>query len=612
MCGIICFNGNINCIDFLLDGLKQLQNRGYDSAGICCIHNNQFKIVKFASTNSKSGIELIEELKDIFKNDLIGIGHTRWATHGAKTDNNAHPHIDNSGNFALVHNGIIENYIELKDFLIKNNYNFLSETDTEIIVNLISFNYNITKDTIKSIELTIKKLKGTWGLAILSLYEPNKIFLTRHGSPLLVGKNNYFCIGTSEYSGFNNKLKDYIVLNNNDICIIENNKEINIKTNDEYFFKKLENNISDLSPFPYKYWIQKEIEEQIASSIRAISLGARLLSNSEVRLGGLQNNTTELIIIDNLIILGCGTSYYAGLLGTYYFKDLCNFNTVQVFDGAEFTDKDIPKIGKTAIIFLSQSGETKDLHRCIEIANENNLFMIGVVNVVDSMIAREVHCGVYINAGREVSVASTKAFTGQVIILSMIAIYFSQIHNINRNKRMNYIKDLKNLVIDIEKTINISKEIMELWSERIAKSQNLFILGKGKAEAIAKEGSLKIKEISYIHAEGYSTSSLKHGPFGLLQKNFPCIFIVNDDNFLNKNLNAIEEVNSRLADIFIISSVEKLNLNLKKNIINIPNNKTFGDLLSVIPLQYLSFYLALKKGNNPDFPRNLAKVVTVE
>jgi glucosamine--fructose-6-phosphate aminotransferase (isomerizing) len=612
MCGIICFNGNIKCINFLLNGLKQLQNRGYDSAGICCIQDNQFKIIKFASTNNKNGIELIEECKDIFNNDFIGIGHTRWATHGAKTDYNAHPHIDNTGNFALVHNGIIENYLELKDFLIKNGYEFKSETDTEIIVNLISYNYNITKDTLKSIQITINELQGTWGLAILSLYEPNKIFLTRHGSPLLVGKTDRFGIGTSEQSGFDNKLKDYIVLNNEDICIIENNKELFIKTNDKYNLKKIENNRFDISPSPYKYWIQKEIEEQIDSSLRAISLGGRLLSNSEVRLGGLQNYTSELIEINNIIILGCGTSYHSGLLATYYFKDLCNFNTVQVFDGAEFTNKDIPKIGKTAVIFLSQSGETKDLHRCIDIANENNLFMIGVVNVVDSMIAREVHCGVYINAGREVSVASTKAFSGQVIILSMIAIYFSQIHDINKNKRLNYIKDLKKLIQDIEKTLIISRELMNVWAEKISKNKNLFILGKGKAEAIAKEGSLKIKEISYIHAEGYSTSSLKHGPFGLLEKDFPCIFIINDDNFINKNINAIEEVNSRLADIFIISSVDNFNLYSEKNIINIPNNKTFGDLLSVIPLQYLAYYLAIQKNYNPDYPRNLAKVVTVE
>ena len=311
--------------------------------------------------------------------------------------------------------------------------------------------------------------------------------------------------------------------------------------------------------------------------------------------------------IDNLILLGCGTSYYAGLLGINYFKDLCNFNTIQIYDGAEFTKKDIPNIGKTALLLLSQSGETKDLHRCISIGKENNLFLIGVINVVDSMIAREVNCVCYLNAGREVAVASTKSFTSQSIILSMIAIWFSQIHNINFGKRKEYINCLRNLSNDIKKTIEISKKNKDIIN--IIDKPNLFILGKGETEAIAKEGSLKIKEITYIHAEGYSSSSLKHGPFALLNKNFPVIIIAIKDNFYNKNINAYEQVKSRNSPIIFITDNSECKYDNK---LIIPFNKIYGSLLSIIPIQLFSYYLAIKKNINPDKPRNLAKVVTVE
>jgi glucosamine--fructose-6-phosphate aminotransferase (isomerizing) len=343
--------------------------------------------------------------------------------------------------------------------------------------------------------------------------------------------------------------------------------------------------------------------------LRAISLGGRLLSNNKVNLGGLNENIYKLRELDNLIVLGCGTSYHAGMIGIHYFKEICDFNSVQLFDGAEFEKHDVPKKGKTGLILLSQSGETKDLHRCIQIANESELFMIGVVNVVDSLISREVHCGCYLNAGREVAVASTKAYTSQVILLNMIAIWFAQIKNIHELKRINMIKDLRQLYLDIEKTIGLCEksipEIIPLFNDK----KSCFLLGKNKGESIAREGALKIKEISYIHAEGYSTSSLKHGPFALLEKDFPVILIAPEDEFYSKSLNAYEEIQSRHAEIIIITDDKKCD---KKNCIQIPYNATFIHLLSVIPLQLLAYELSLSRGLNPDMPRNLAKVVTVE
>ena len=362
------------------------------------------------------------------------------------------------GKIVLVHNGIIENYAELKQNLENKNILFKSQTDTEVIVNLLAVNYNALGDFVKALQLTLTQLEGTWGLTILNLDEPDKLYCVRHGSALLVSPNDEFAIIASEQSGFNGLVNNYFVLDSNDICILElKDNKVQVNTSKKYELKDVTKGNFDLSPEPYPHWTIKEINEQFDSSLRAISFGGRLLDNKVV-LGGLETHKNILGEVDNLIFLGCGTSYYSGMCAIHYFKDLCNFNTLQLFDGAEFTEKDIPKLGKTALLFLSQSGETKDLHRCIEIGKSNDLFMIGVINVVDSMIAREVHCGCYLNAGREVGVASTKAFTSQVILLSMMAIWFSQIQNKSQNKRKVYIDCLRKLPYDIKKTIQISLE----------------------------------------------------------------------------------------------------------------------------------------------------------
>jgi len=539
-------------------------------------------------------------------NHCIGIGHTRWATHGSKTDINSHPHIGKHGNFALVHNGIIENYKTLKKELEKNNIYSISETDSEIIVNLIEFYYNSLANVKMAIEATLERLEGTWALVILYKREPNTLYCTRKGSPILISTQNNYALIASEQSAFCNKTNNYIVLNNNDICkLCLEEGEIKIISKGKYNPIKIKNTNIKLSPYPYKYWTEKEIYEQKNSSLRTISLGGRLLSNYEVKLGGLDDKKNYLKNINNIILLGCGTSYYAGMCGLIYIKELCDFNTAQLIDGADFQLYDIPKNGPTALIFLSQSGETKDLYRCLEMVKNNDIITIGIINVVDSLIAREVDCGCYLNAGREVGVASTKSFVSQVILLSMIAIWFAQIKNINLNQRKKYIKDLRNLSLDIKtilETNNID-EFLPLFGN------NCFVLGKGMGEAIAKEGALKIKELSYIHAEGYSTSSLKHGPFALLEPNFPVILISPTNKHFSKNMNAYEEIKSRHATIILITDNTKLNV---PNTIHIPTNKTYNDLLCIIPLQLMSFKLSLLRECEIDFPRNLAKVVTVE
>ena len=605
MCGIISFFGT-DCFEYLINGLKQLQNRGYDSAGICGINKDRKWVIhKYASTENINALNELEKRKDEYKGITNGIAHTRWATHGPKTDINSHPHMSQSGLFSIVHNGIIENFHSLKQMLIENGFAFQSETDSEVIANLLEFNYE--GDVKMCIQKTINNLEGTWGLAIICLEFPEQLFCTRHGSPLLVGKDDNIAIVTSEQSGFCGLMNDYIVLQNNDICLIEKiENKIAVITNESYDLKKTTASQFISSPHPYPHWTLREINEQIDSSLRAISLGGRLLSNNEVKLGGLDENKVELMEINHLVLLGCGTSYFSGLMAIHFFKELGNFHSVQILDGADFNENDIPKNGKTALVLISQSGETKDLHRCIQIGKQHDLFLIGLVNVVDSLIAREVHCGCYLNAGREVAVASTKAYSSQVILLSMMAVWFAQQRDLYPLKRTQYVKDIRNLHYDIQYTLEKNTFTDDLLD--IVNKPSCFLLGKGKGESVAKEGALKIKEISYIHAEGYSTSSLKHGPFALLEKDFPVILLAPHNEHYSKSENAYEEIKSRHASIVWITNKESD----KQNCLYVANNETFLDLLMVIPLQLMAYHLSVKKELNPDMPRNLAKVVTVE
>ena len=615
MCGIIGILSisDLNIYNFLINSLIQLQNRGYDSSGICLINKNDFIINKFASSITEDSIE---KLKNIscenldFKNINIGIGHNRWATHGPKNDINSHPHISNNQNIVVIHNGIIENYKKLKDFLKNKGYKFYSSTDTEVIANLLEYNSINEQNFSNVIKNTIDNLQGTYGLIILNKIENNRIYCVRNGSPLLLGYNDDYAIVTSEQNGFCNKVNTYITLNNDDICYLEyNNNKINIFHNYTYDFKNI--NLIDFeeSPEPYEHWTIKEIYEQPQKILNSINLGGRILNKTKVKLGGCDQFIDKLKSINNIILLGCGTSYHSCMYGKYFLKKICNFDLIQLFDGADFEEDDIPKKGETLIIFVSQSGETKDLHRCIDIAKKYNVFTLGIINVVDSLIAREVECGIYCNAGREMGVASTKAFTTQIICLCLLSCWFSQIHEINENLRMEIIKDLQNLSYDFQNCLNIVNNQIKDIEHIISNSNNLFILGKNMDESIAREGSLKIKEISYIHSEAYSSSSLKHGPFALLDENMPVILLNNNHLYESKVLNAFEEIKSRNSPIIFITN----NKNLKfPNTIYIPNNKSFSSLLGIIPLQLIAYYTSIKRNINPDKPKNLAKVVTVE
>ena len=619
MCGILGIIGYIDGFDITIQGLKMLLNRGYDSCGIASISNNNELIVhKYADILNRNMIELLESHKNDFNNCEMLISHSRWATHGGKTDENAHPHVDYKNRIVLVHNGIIENYFELKVELEKDfGVNFKSQTDTEVIVNLISVYYDKCNfDLEKAITMATQRLQGTWALEIMCIDNLNRLYCARHGSPLLIGFGDNFAIATSEQSGFCNYVKNYICLNDGDIVLLEK-VDGNIKFEKKYLYKikDITGEKIETTPYPYSHWTLKEIHEQIESCKRSINFGGRLLDNDKVKLGGLDDNVDKLTNAEHIIILGCGTSLNAGIHGVSFFKDLVDFNTVQSFDAGEFHERDIPKHGKTILIMLSQSGETKDLHRCISIAKKYDLFTIGIINVVDSLIAREVDCGCYLNAGKEVGVASTKAFTSQIIVLSLVAIWFAQTKNINKDKRKEYINCLRNLSNDIKETISKSKDDCKQIADFLKDKTSCFILGKGLMESYAREGALKIKEISYIHAEGYSAVSLKHGPFSLLDENIPVIIInpypedKNNIDYLRVE-STIEEVASRYAPIILITN-SKEECKKTKFIVRVETNKVYEGILHLIPMQLIAYYLSVSKGINPDMPKNLAKCVTV-
>lgn len=621
MCGICGYIGYENAFNYGFLSIVRLLNRGYDSVGVTTIENTQnynyFLTHKYASdSNQMADVKIIKHQNE--HSGTLSIFHSRWAVCGGKTDINSHPHTDYYNKFSLVHNGIIENYVELKKFLMKKDYKFKSETDTEVIANLISYYYNDNHDPINAIRMAIQNLDGTYALAILCVDTPDCLYCIRHGSPLLVGfsKNDTFSMIVSECYGFDRKIKRYFCLDNHDIIqLTKEDDKVVMKS----FGNKLYENIKlDLSeevqtPEPYPHWTIKEINEQSTSCIYATGMGGRICDDYSVKLGGLEQYHNLLENIDNVIFLGCGTSYNACLLSSIIFKDLCKFNIVQVFDGGEFSMKDIPKCGKSCFIFVSQSGETKDLHRCIELLNEyrnsgHNLTTIGVINVVDSLIAREVDCGVYLNCGRENGVASTKAFSSQVIVLTLIAIWFAQNDCETKEKRKIYLDKIKRLQNDIITTIDQNTEICQKVAQYLLNQNSIFILGKNTFEPIAREGSLKIKEIGYIHAEGYSSSALKHGPYALLDDGFPVVLITPHDEYFMRNQSTLDELKARGAYVIGISDTE---LSDKYDVkIKISKN-SFSEITSIIPLQLIAYYLSVLKNIDPDRPRHLAKTVTV-
>lgn len=606
MCGIFAYTGDRQAGDIILEGLIILQNRGYDSVGITTL-SDQYTTTKSASEEETSdGIVKLGQTISKHAGNKIGIGHTRWATHGPKTIKNTHPHFDNSKRFALVHNGVIENYSDIKEYLKSEGILCSTETDSEVIVQLLGY-YAKSNSFPAALKKTLSDLEGTWGLAILDLENPKVLTLTRRGSPLLVGlgKEEYFV--SSEISAFSRYTTHYISLEDDEIVTIDNNQIY------------LENNIEDrllisknpeailLSPSPYQHWTLREIKEQEHSILNCLNNKGRIRDQAQAHLGGLESNKENLLKIKNLVIIGCGTSKHAGDFGAFLLRKISGFDSVSVVDAAEF-DSDYCKYPNLGILSLSQSGETQDVLRCLKIFKGTSF---SIVNKVDSSIARTTKCGVYCNAGREVAVASTKAFTSTVCILTLVAIWFAQNRDLSLEERKDFISCLHKLPLCFANILN--DKVLDQKCDQVAaylkNATRLFILGKGASTSIAYEGALKIKEIGYLHAEGYPGGSLKHGPFALIEKGTPIIIILLNNETRPYMESTIEEVKSRGAYTITITDIPNhLSSDL---ILRIPSSDCLTALLAVIPLQLIAYKLSVSKGINPDKPRNLAKVVTV-
>lgn len=607
MCGITAIISKEQGIfAFLFQSLQNLQNRGYDSAGVCGVNTATGELIvhKRASTDKATALELLQvEGENSFNDCFIGIAHTRWATHGVKNDTNSHPHVCYRGKIALVHNGIIENYDTLKADLMSKGIAFKSQTDSEVVVNMISY-FNTRMSMVKAIKKTCTLMEGTWALAIVSADE-HMLYVTRHGSPLILAQNDNDVVVTSEVAGLYSDTKtltSYVSLKEKIVYAFDASSRLECEK------KQIQFEAISTTPYPYKHWTLKEIHEQCTTIKRALNNGGRILDDTTVKLGGLENVRGKLLMTKHMILLGCGTSYHSAMVGMAYFKKLRTFDSVQCMDAAEFDEETIATHeDETLVVFLSQSGETRDLIKCLDICKTAGVLTLGVVNVVDSYIARETDCGIYLNAGREVGVASTKSFTSQVIILTLISVWFHQ-HRYSKqsDERKSIIGDLTAFANDTPKVIEqLSKYDYETLSEKFSKSSSMFVLGtKGKDTAVALEGSLKIKEISYVHCEGFNTAGLKHGPLALITDNTPVIYLMTNQGDEALTFSAVEEVKSRKGIPFLIGQHSKADL-------SIPTENQFGFLWNNIAIQLIAYHLSVYKGINPDMPRNLAKVVTV-
>jgi len=606
-CGIIAYIGKDQAWEYLVDGLTILENRGYDSAGIATIDaNNQLVCSKFASAHQSSdAISRLKQQKNNHAGHRLGIAHTRWATHGGKTDYNAHPHFDHKDRVAIVHNGVITNSDELKKELEKKGIKFRSETDTEVIAQLLGDELDGGVGILEAIKRAQSRLEGTWGCVAICKDKPDELYAFKNGSPLLVGVAKGRMFVASEPAAFSQHTKEYIALDNGEVAVIRSDDH----SLDLSRVELAPNEQIATSPYPWEHWTIKEIMEQPEAIGKALSYGGRFKDELRVKLGGLDSNQDLLRDVNHLVICACGTSLHAAMMGAVYMRQLRAFETVQCIDAAEMTLETFPKKGG-ALLVLSQSGETKDVHRCVVLAQELDVPTFSIINVVGSLIARTTKCGVYLNCGREHAVASTKAFTCQVAVIALVAIWFSQIHNTEEPKRKSLIESLHRLPISIGIALN-TREACRRIAAKLNKAHNCFVLGKGLGEAVAREGALKIKEISYIHAEGTSGGALKHGPFALIEPGTPIFLIIIDDQHAPLMRTVAEEVKARNAYTIVITNDSRFGHKMDE-VIKIPNNGELTALLAVIPLQFIAYEISVMRGYNPDKPRNLAKTITVD
>ncbi len=608
MCGIVGYVGNKNVVPILLAGLKRLEYRGYDSAGIAVMENDQLLISK----ESGKITQLEEKIHKTNFTSTIGIGHTRWATHGEPNTVNAHPHTDGSENIALIHNGIIENYTVLKNMLESKGHQFKSDTDTEIVAHLIEEFYDGNFED--AFRQALSELSGAYGFAVISKHEPDKLYVARQGSPLVVGVGDGEYLIASDVSAIVAHTRSVFYLNDGEMAILSKNG-IQTKTSaNEIVDKKVEKITFDLERIEksgYPHYMLKEICEQ-PQTITDGFRGRILINEGKVKLGGLSEVEEKLADAHKIIILACGTSWHAALIGEYLIEEYCRI-PVEVEYASEFRYRNPILSKKDIVIVISQSGETADTLAALREGKEKGALTLGIVNSVGSTIARETEAGVYIHAGPEIGVASTKAFTSQVTVLFLIMLLIARKKTMSVVTGQQLLKELKGLPEKVQAIIAQSHVIEEI-AEKYKDIRNFLYLGRGLNFPVALEGALKLKEISYIHAEGYPAAEMKHGPIALIDEDMPVVFIATHDQIYEKVISNLEEVRARSGKIIAIANhgdtkIEKL----ADHIICIPETcQALIPILAAIPLQLLAYYIAVKRGCDVDQPRNLAKSVTVE
>lgn len=612
MCGIVGYIGKKNSLPIIIEGLKRLEYRGYDSAGVSII-NDESRILNF----KKAG--RVGEMHDAIDKDLfqgsIGIGHTRWATHGVPNDVNAHPHFDMDENIIIVHNGIIENYKILKSKLAEEGFSFSTDTDTEILANLINYYFRQTNNFEESVRLALNDVEGTYGLACLCAKEPDKIVVARNGSPLLLGVGKEETIVSSDASAVINYSKNVVYLEDGDMAIITKNG-FKMKTiHDVKIFREtheIDFLVDEIEKGGYEHYMLKEICEQ-PDTIQNTYRGRINFETGVAKLGGLDSVFEKMLNAKRFIITACGTAWHAALVGEYMIEQFCRI-PVEVEYASEFRYRR-PIINKDDIIIaISQSGETADTLAALREAKKFGATTVGIVNVIGSTIAREVDAGTYIHAGPEIGVASTKAFTCQVMSLALITMMLSEARNTLSPESLIEIADeLKQIPDKISQMIALKDEVKKV-ADVFKNSDNFLYLGRGYNFPVALEGALKLKEISYIHAEGYPAAEMKHGPIALIDANMPVVFIAPQDRTYDKIISNIEEVKARKGKIIALASDGDENINSYADyVLRVPKTLAlFAPILNVIPLQFLSYFVAAARGCNVDQPRNLAKSVTVE
>ncbi len=615
MCGIVGYIGHREAYPIVIKGLQRLEYRGYDSAGIALYDGNAIKLSK---TKGK-----VSDLKNKMESEIstdgtLGIGHTRWATHGVPNDVNSHPHYSNSGNLVIIHNGIIENYDSLKKELIKRGYTFQSDTDTEVLVNLIedvqkSENLKLGK----AVQIALNQAVGAYAIAVFDKNKPNEIVVAKLGSPLAIGIGDDEFFIASDASPFIEYTKNAIYLEDEEMAIIRRGKNIKVRKikNDalvDPYIQELQLNLEQIEKGGYDHFMLKEIYEQPSAILDTFR--GRLLSNEAIiKMAGVEDNMKKFLAADRIIIVACGTSWHAGLVAEYIFEDLARI-PVEVEYASEFRYRNPVITEKDIVIAISQSGETADTLAAIKLAKSKGAFVFGVCNVVGSTIARETDAGAYTHAGPEIGVASTKAFTTQITVLTLIALRLARAKGtMSSSEFRQHLIELETIPGKVEEALKSDayvKTVAEIYKD----SKNCLYLGRGYNFPVALEGALKLKEISYIHAEGYPAAEMKHGPIALIDEQMPVFVIATKMGHYEKVVSNIQEIKSRKGKIIgIVTKGDKSVKELADHVIEVPETlECLTPLLTTIPLQLLSYHIAVMLDKNVDQPRNLAKSVTVE